>query len=140
MAALLGYNLAFKVDGKTFAGRTQDDFNLTPTVKESITKDDQGTKRRQVSGYDATFSCQGVVELTTTGTNVLTRDEIVAMALTKGSSSIIPFSYSAPGAKALTGNCVITGYSESSNSEDEATYSLNFQVSGDITQASTATS
>ena len=36
---LLGYNVAVKINGKTCVGRTQDDLTITPTVKESITKE-----------------------------------------------------------------------------------------------------
>ena len=106
MAAELGYNIAFKVNNKTFAGRTQDDLTITPTIKESITKDDAGQKNSAVTGKEVTFSCQGLVILTDSATTKLVRDD-----------------------------CIITGYSESSNSEDEATYSVDLKSTGAITFA-----
>lgn len=131
--AELGYNIAFKVNGKTLAGRTQDELNITPTIKESITKDDGGNKRNEVVGHEITFAAQGLVVLTNpTGTpNRLTRDDIMEIALAKGSEAKIPFSYAASSGKVLSGTCVITGYTESSNSEDEANYTANFKVDGD---------
>jgi predicted secreted protein len=135
MAAEFGYNIAFKVNNKTFAGRTQDDLTITPTVKESITKDDAGQKNSAVTGKEVTFSCQGLVVLTDTATTKLVRDDIVELALETGSSAVIPFKYQASSGKVLSGNCIITGYSESSNSEDEATYSVDLKSTGAITFA-----
>ena len=137
MAAELGYNIAFKIGTKTLAGRTQDDLTITPTIKESITKDDAGNKNQQVSGQEVTFSCQGLVNLSNpTGiTNRLTRDEIVEMALETGADAELNFTYAASSGKQLSGKCVITGYSESSNSEDEATYTVDFKTSGTLTFA-----
>ena len=135
MAAELGYNIAFKIGGKTLTGRTQDDFNITPITKESITKDDAGNKNQQITGQEVTFSCQGLVVLSLASgeTNKLTRDEIVSMALATGSSAIYAFTYRPSSGKQLSGNCVVTGYSESSNSEDEATYTVDFKTSGALT-------
>ena len=45
-----GYNFRFNVGGHNFIGVTQDDMTITPTTKESITKDDQGNRRRAVTG------------------------------------------------------------------------------------------
>jgi len=137
MAAELGYNIAFKIGGKTLTGRTQDDFNITPITKESITKDDAGNKNQQITGQDVTFSCQGLVVLSLASgeTNKLTRDEIVEMALATGPSAVYAFTYRPSSGKQLSGNCVVTGYSESSNSEDEATYTVDFKTSGALTFA-----
>ncbi len=126
-----GYNIAFKVGGKTFAGRTQDDLTITPTTKESITKDDQGQKQIKVTGYEVTFSCQGMVEVTGSSTSKMLRDDIIDMALTTGSS--YQFVYDCDGGKSYSGICVCTGYSESSNSEDTATWTVSFKVSGAMT-------
>lgn len=137
MAAELGYNIAFKIGSKTLAGRTQDDLTITPTIKESITKDDSGNKNQQVSGQEVTFSCQGLINLSNpTGvSDRLTRDEIVEMALATGPEAELAFVYSASSGKKLSGKCVITGYSESSNSEDEATYTVDFKTTGALTFA-----
>lgn len=135
--AEFGYNIAFKINNKTLAGRTQDELNITPTIKESITKDDGGNKRQEVVGHEVTFAAQGLVVLTNPQgtTNRLTRDDIMELSLAKGSGAKTPFSYAASSGKVLSGNCVITGYTESSNSEDEATYSVNFKVDGEVTFA-----
>jgi predicted secreted protein len=135
MAAEFGYNIAFKVNNKTFAGRTQDNLTITPTIKESITKDDAGAKNNSVTGHEVTFSCQGLVVVSETGaTTKLMRDDIVELALAKGDSAKVPFSYQAgSGSTPLTGNAVITNYSEDSNSEDEATYTVDLRSTGEVT-------
>ena len=136
-----GYNIAFKLNNKTLAGRTQDDLTITPTTKESITKDDQGNKQSMVIGQEITFAAQGMVEVSTTGaspgaTTKLTRDDLIEMALKTGSAAVFPFVYSCAGGKSYSGNCVCTGYTESSNSEDTASWTMNFKVSGSMTQES----
>lgn len=136
--AEFGYNIAFKLNGKTLAGRTQDELNITPTAKESITKDDGGNKRSSIVGHEITFSCQGLVELSNPSgvTNRLTRDEVMELALKTGDNAKIPFSYApVTGGKVLSGEVVFTGFTESSNSEDEANYTANFKVDGSVTFA-----
>lgn len=128
-----GYNIAFKVNGKTFAGRTQDDLTITPTTKESITKDDQGQRQIMVTGNEVTFSCQGMVEVSGSSTSRMLRDDIIDMALATGSGAVYPFVYDCEGGQSYSGNAVCTGYSESSNSEDTATWTISFKVSGSMT-------
>ena len=132
--AEFGYNIALKINGKTLAGRTQDELNITPTSKDSITKDDGGNKRTAIVGHEVTFSCQGLVTLSNpTGVaNRLTRDEVIENVLKTGDAAKFPFTYAASSGKVLSGNCVFTGFSESSNSEDEANYTANFKVDGDV--------
>ena len=60
MAAVAGYNIAFKIgtgsSAKTLAGRTQDDLTIAARTKESLTKDDQGA---DITTGTATFSEAG---------------------------------------------------------------------------------
>ena len=71
MAALEGYNIAFKIGNKTLAGRTQDDLTIAARTKESLTKDDQGATQVAVIGHDITFRATGLVELGTETGNAL---------------------------------------------------------------------
>ena len=132
-----GYNIAFMLNDKTLAGRTQDDLTITPTTKESITKDDQGNKQSMVIGQEVTFAAQGMVEVSTTGSiTKLTRADLTEMALKTGSAAVYPFVYACAGGKSYSGNCVCTGYTESSNSEDTASWTMNFKVTGSMAQES----
>lgn len=129
---VIGYNIAFKANGKTFCGRTQDDLTIAATVKESITKDDQGEQQVVVVGHDVTFSCSGIIVVGETEATKLNRDEIIALSLLKGANAVVPIVYTVEGGTTYEGNAIITNYTESSNSEDNATYGIDFRVTGGL--------
>lgn len=131
MAIVAGYNIAFKLGTKTLAGRTQDDLTIAARTKESLTKDDSGDAQVAVTGHDITFRATGLVD--TTSTTQINRDDLIADALLTGSSAVLAFTYTAPSGTSISGNCVITNYSESSNSSDDATYTVDFRVTGSVT-------
>ena len=133
---VLGYNIAFKANGKTFCGRTQDDLTIAANVKESITKDDQGEKQVVVSGHDVTFSCSGLIVVGDTQATKLDRDDLIALALAKSTSAVVPVVYSCTSGNSYHGNAIITNYTESSNSEDNATYTIDFRITGAFTSGS----
>lgn len=132
MSALEGYNIAFKIGNKTLAGRTQDDLNIAARTKESLTKDDAGATQVSVIGHDITFRATGLVELGTDTTGKAFRNTLIANALKTGSQAVLAFKYMPTGGQAYGGNCVITNYSESSNASDEASYTVDFRVTGDM--------
>ena len=128
-----GYNIALTIGGKTLCGRTQDDLTIAAKVKESITKDDHGETQRRVTGHDVSFSVSGLVVVGNTEATKLDRDDVMALALAKGSGAEVAVVYSCSGGDSYTGTAIITNYTESSNSEDDATYGLDLQISGDFT-------
>lgn len=127
-----GYNVALQVDGKTLAGRTQDDLSISAVTKESITKDDKGNGNQTVTGHNVTFRAAGLMDNTTGEATKLTRDEVIAMSLLTGEDAIIPVRYGAEGGKIYEGNAIITGYTESTNAKGEATYGLDLAISGEF--------
>lgn len=129
-----GYNIALKIGGSTFAGRTQDDLTIAARTKESLTKDDQGAPQSSINGHDITFRASGLIDVTG-GSNILDRDDILEDVLKTGSAAVLAFTYTATGGKVLSGNCVITNYSESSNASDDATYTLDLKTTGPVTFA-----
>ena len=133
MAYLEGYNIAFKIGGKTFAGRTQDDLTIAARTKESLTKDDAGSAQVSVSGHDITFRATGIVELGSDTSAKMFRNTMIATALLTGSGAVLAFKYMPTGGQAYGGNCIITNYTESSNSSDDATYTVDFRVTGNMT-------
>lgn len=136
MAVLEGYNIAFKIGNKTLAGRTQDDLTIAARTKESLTKDDQGATQVAVTGHDITFRATGLVELGTDTTTKSFRNTMIANALKTGDNAVLAFKYMATGGQAYGGNCIITNYSESSNSSDDASYTVDFRVTGNMTTTS----
>jgi len=133
MAYLEGYNIAFKIGGKTFAGRTQDDLTIAARTKESLTKDDAGATQVSVSGHDITFRATGIVEIGSDTGSKMFRNTMISTALKTGSQAVLAFKYMPTGGQAYGGNCIITNYSESSNSSDDATYTIDFRVTGEMT-------
>ena len=136
MAALEGYNIAFKIGNKTIAGRTQDDLTIAARTKESLTKDDQGAAQTAVTGHDITFRASGLVELGSDTTSKSFRNTMIANALKTGSQAVLAFKYMPTGGQAYGGNCIITNYTESSNSSEDATYTIDFKVTGNMTPTS----
>ena len=134
---VLGYNIALKLGTKTCLGRTQEDLTVTPTAKESITKDDAGSKQFAVVGQEVTFKVSGLVTFddTTNTTTTMDGDDLMDQSLKTGSAAEISAQYyrGANGA-AYAGTVIMTGYSESSNSEDETTYTADFKVTGAFTK------
>ena len=103
-----GYNIAFKIGNKTLAGRTQDDLTIAAKTKESLTKDDGGSTQVSITGHDVTFRATGLIDVTSGSSSILDRDDIIVDVLK-------------------------TGAQESSNSSDDATYTVDFRVTGAVT-------
>ena len=78
-----GYNIALKIGGKTIVGRTQDDLTIAATVKESIDKDDAGTKRFSVTGHEVTFKVSAMMSVDAVGSGVqkVNRNFLIEQAL-----------------------------------------------------------
>lgn len=126
-----GYNIAFKLDaGLTMAGRTQDDLTIAARTLERLTKDDEGAAQVAVVGQDVTFRCSGLIDV---DGNLIDRETLMESAVTaEGDDAIWDFAYQAlQGDKQITGTAVITNYSESSNAEGDATYTVDFRVVGE---------
>ena len=128
--ALSGYNVAFKIGGKTIVGRTQDDLTIAARVKESLTKDDQGDTQREVTGHDVTFKASALMVVNNSDSTKLDRDDVMALALAKGTNAVVAVTYEATGGSTYGGNAIITNYTESSNASDDATISIDFQITG----------
>lgn len=126
--AVAGYNIAFKVDSATLAGRIQDDLTIAARITERLTKDDQGDAQVAVNGQDITFRCTGLVVVSDEELEEMAhRDNMIQIIL---NSSSIPFTYIMPGGRTLSGNVVAVNYGESSNASDDATWTMDFRVVG----------
>ena len=136
MAAVQGYNVALKLGTKTCIGRTQDDLSVTATVKESITKDDAGVKKFSVTGQEVTFKATGVMEFDGATATKLDSDALLEQALKTGTAAEIQVKYVRGSGDSYSGTAIITSYSESTNSEDEGTYTVDLKVTGSFTKDS----
>lgn len=127
-----GYNIALKVNGKTLAGRTQDDLNIAAKTKDSLTKDDKGNANETVTGHDVTLKAAGLMDNTTGEATKLSRDEVIALSLLTGDAAKVDVKYGVDGGKIYGGAAIITGYTESTNAQGEATYGLDLKISGEF--------
>lgn len=125
-----GFNIALKVGDKLLAGRTQDDMNIAAVIKDSLTKNDKGNSRKVVTGHDVTFRAAGLMD--NESKTDLTRDEIVAMSLLTGEDAVVEVRYGAENGQIYGGNAIITGYSESTAANGDATYGLDLAISGEF--------
>lgn len=134
-----GYNISLKIGGKTIVGRTQDDLTIAATVKESLDKDDQGTKRFTVTGHEVSFKVSAMMSVdgVASGVQKVNRDFLIDLALKKGLAAVVAVTYACENGDAYTGNAIMTNYSESSNATDDATLSADFKVTGAFTKVTT---
>ena len=65
-----------------------------------------------------------------TSSTAITRDQLVGFALQAGANAVFDFQYATNGNDMLSGSCVITNLSESSNASDDATLTVDFRVVG----------
>ena len=124
--AVAGYNIAFTLSPGhfTLAGRVQDDLTIAARIQERLTKDDNGVSQARVTGHDITFRATGLVEINGQG---LDRDWMLSASQ---AGNTLDFTYLCDGGGTLSGDCVITNFSESSNASDDATWTLDFRVVG----------
>lgn len=130
----LGFNFFMQLNGKNLAGETQTDLNVTATEKSSLTKADKGNAQTQISGHEVAFNVNGVMEINEQGeTTAIDSNELLELSLKTGEDALVPFVYNRGNGKSYSGKIVITSYSESTNAEGEATFSLSVKVSGEMT-------
>ena len=129
-----GYNLILKVstDGgstnKILAATTSNSFDLKAVVKESIIKDDLGVKKTSVDNHEFEFSAEGFVLVNDTGDtgSQLDRDDLMDI-LIAGDEVDFVYGGTATGDVVRTGKAIVLSYSEKSDSESDATYSVSFK-------------
>ena len=132
MAKVLGYNFFFKFNSKRIAGVTQDDIDIQPVTKESITKDDEGVTQVEVVGHNIDITVAGLIDIDASDTTKLHANDLIALGLSKGSSAKVPFAYTRGSGQAYYGTAVCNGYTESTNAEDFGSFSLKFRISGEL--------
>ena len=136
MKKQLGFNFFMKLQDKTIGGETQSDLSISATEKSSLTKADKGNAQTEVSGHEITINVNGSMVVNSDGsTEVMDADLLMEQSLKTGEDSIIPFVYTRGEARPYKGNAVMTSYSESTNAEGEATFSISLKVSGEMTPA-----
>ena len=75
-----GYNFRFNIGSKNFVGVTSDNLSIAAVTKDSITKDDQGARKKKVTGHDTTFRVSGIMGLNGTSGTDNDSDDIIEQA------------------------------------------------------------
>lgn len=130
---VIGYNFYFQFGGKRIAGVTQDDLDIQPVTKESITKDDQGTTQVEVVSHNIDISVSGLIDIDASDESKMHADDLIALGLAKGNDAKVNFAYVRGSGRTYYGTAVCNGYSESTNAEDFGSFSLKFRISGTLT-------
>ena len=133
---ITGYNTLIKSGGNTFAGVTQDDLQLSPETKESITKADAGTKRISITRVPANLTLAGVCS-TDNATGVNDREAIIDLVLAKTSLEI---SYYLDSTTYYEGTGYATGYKETTyaDPDNEPSYLLDITCPNGLTKHATS--
>lgn len=132
-ASVLGYNILVKAADKKFAGTTSNTFGITPEMKDSITKDDAGVKRSVFTGYTWEAQVEGLIMLKTVGeTTIYDRNDIIDL-VKAGTIVEVTYGPATVGSKVQTGNAIISAFSESTDSENEGTFSITLKGTGPLT-------
>lgn len=131
---ILGYNIALKIGGKVIEAVTQDQFSISQTIKESLTKGDKGVTKAVVTGYGCTFNTNGNINKKDGTSAGLDSDELFAQSLKKGADAEVDFVYNRGDLKAYSGKAVMTSYTEDTNADGTATWSAAWRVVSDLTE------
>lgn len=132
----IGYNTLLKAKTtaqgalKEFVGVTSDNFQRQANVKESITKADQGAKRKKATTIDDNWTVSGICGVD--GTRI-SRFEIMQLV-----GQVIAVEYTISddnGGGTVACNALVTGYSEDTPADPDTdpTYTLNLSKDGEIT-------
>ena len=135
-----GYNISLSLNSKLLLGRTQDDLSISAKTKESQTKDDQGETNEVVTGHEITLKMAAYMSVNAAGaTEKLDRNDVLEMALAKGSQAKYPFVYGGTGVDSYQGQAIITGYSESTDAaaDSDNVINLDLKVIGTMTKVTT---
>lgn len=136
---VLGHNIYLKYnDGTTdkiFAGTTGNSFDLQVNTLEALTKQDAGNPRVIGAKTSGTISIDGLVTLNDTGdaATQVDKNDIIDLVQAK---TAIDFVYGGDqsGDIVRKGKILLTSYSEKTDAENLATYSVSGTISGAITK------
>lgn len=136
---LLGRNIYLLyndgVSDKIFAGTTSNSFEIAVETIEALTKQDAGKPRIIGTKQTGSVQIEGLVTINEAAddTTQIDKDDIIDLVEAK---ALIDFVYggSTAGDVVRKGKILLTGYSESTDSEGLATFSVSGSISGAMTK------
>ena len=138
-----GYNILLKIDydgtSKFLGGVTEENLAITARTKTRIRKEDLGVETTVKTGYDTEFTISGVSEINEAGDAAtrLDKTDIIDMTIDLVNQELdFVYGPKSPtvGDVTYTGKLIVLGYSEATNADGEATYSLNCRANTGLTK------
>ena len=134
MAVFNGTNLGVYVDGTIIAAATDCSLSLNMDTIDITTKDSAGYRELLAGLRSGSMSCNGLIDYQSSNTDTV---DLVA-AWTNRTALTLKFSNELTGDQSYTASGFLTSLEQSGGTEDTATYSASFELSGVVTPATIA--
>lgn len=129
-----GYNIRLQLGDKYIAGATDDSFKITPEIEESLIKDDNGEKTLEVIDRNIEFTVTAQLHKKETGEVTTHLDYTdLRQAAHDGTSFAFIYGEEDSGSYIITGNAIISDFTETTNSKDVGQVSFTLRAYGTIT-------
>lgn len=122
---VLGYKLRMKFNSKLIGGTTNDSFNIEGVRKESIMKSDLGNKQYENDGRAVTFTAT-LFCMHGTDASLMNLDDL-RKAAAENATGTYEYGGITPGDPLVTGVAMCMKISETSDSENFATATVDFE-------------
>jgi predicted secreted protein len=132
MALINGTNLVIKVGGVPLLRATTASLEISVDMPDATTKDSAGWAEFFAGVRSFTLSSDGLVNYATAAG--VETDELVAMLIARTAVSV-EFATSTAGDMKLSGSAFVTSISQTADMESPSGYSVTFQGTGALTQA-----
>lgn len=133
MALINGTNLVIKVGGNPIVRATTASLEISVDMPDATTKDSAGWAEFFAGVRSWTLSSDGLVNYANV-TNGVETDELVGMLIAR-TAVTVEFATSTTGDMKLSGSAFVTSISQTADMESPSGYSVTFQGTGALTQA-----
>jgi|TARA_R110002153_G_scaffold207785_1_gene360521 TP901-1 family phage major tail protein len=134
MAVFNGTNLGVYVGSTIIAAATDCSLSLNMDTIDITTKDSAGYRELLAGLRSGSMSCNGLIDYQSSNTDTV---DLVA-AWTNRTALTLKFSNELTGDQSYTASGFLTSLEQSGGTEDTATYSASFELSGVVTPATIA--
>jgi len=129
-----GYNIRLQLDEKYIAGATDDSFKITPEIEESLIKDDNGEKTLEVVDSNIEFTVTAKLHKKEAGEDTTHLDYTdLRQAAYNGTPFAFIYGEEESGDHIVTGNAIISDFSENTNAKDVGQLTFTMRTYGTIT-------
>lgn len=132
MALINGTNLVIKIDGNPILKATTASLEMSVDMPDATTKDSAGWAEFFAGVRSWTLSSDGLIDYASSGS--VETDELVTLLINR-TAVAVEFATSTAGDMKLSGNAFITSISQTADMESPSGFSVSFQGTGALTQA-----